>query len=185
MKISPYLKVLLYVFLFLFIYMVIMASISIFITHSGQPAVFGGLSLLFMLSMALILVGGLQVKDARRKGERKSWYQQYETSLGLCLLCFLALFLDIGLFDLLPSTLLLRRVEVGILFLSSLLMVLFLFLSFKYSSYLDNNRKPQERVLKSLRRLRATVPVGSAEYEELSSTIRVFEQKQAKLDGPS
>ena len=44
---------------------------------------------------------------------------------------------------------------------------------------------PPERVLEPLRKLRATMPVGCAEYEDLSNTIRVLEQKQAKADEQS
>ena len=44
---------------------------------------------------------------------------------------------------------------------------------------------PPERVLEPLRKLRATMPVGCAEYEDLSRAIRVLEQKQAKADEQS
>ena len=146
MKISPYLKALLYVLLFLFIYMFILASISIFITHSEQSALFGVFTSFFILSMALILVGGLQVKEARRNGERKSWYQQYEISLGLCLLCFLCILLEIGLFNFLPRTLLLLRIENWTLLFVSLLSIFFLLLSFKYNPSFDDDRKSRKNV---------------------------------------
>ena len=44
---------------------------------------------------------------------------------------------------------------------------------------------PPERVLEPLRKLRATMLVGCAEYEDLSRTIRVLEQKQAEADEQS
>ncbi len=116
MKISPYLKALLYVFLFLFIYMFILASISIFITRSEEPALFGAFTTLFMLSMALIIIGLLQVKQAQKNGQSKSWYQQYEVSLGLCLLCFLCSFLTLLCFDILPRTLFSSRSRIGLFF---------------------------------------------------------------------
>ena len=145
MKISPYLKALLYVLLFLFIYMFIMASISIFITHSEQPAIFGVFTFMFMRSMALILVGLLQVKQARRNGERKSWYQQYEVSLGLSLLCFLFVLLEIGLFNFLPRTLLLLRIENWTLLFIMLLCSFFVLLSIKYyPSFNDGKPRPSK-----------------------------------------
>ena len=145
MKISPYLKALLYVLLFLFIYMFILASISIFITRSEEPALFGVLSFFFMLSMVLITIGLLQVKQARRNGERKSWYQQYEISLGLCLLCFLCIFLEIALFNFLPRTFLLLRIENWTLLFVSLLSVFFVLLSIKYKPTYDDE-KPRKNV---------------------------------------
>ena len=121
--------------------MFILTSISIFTTHSEEPALFGAFTTLFMLSMALIIIGLLQVKEAQKNGESKSWYQQYEVSLGLCALCFLSLFLDIGLFDTLPRTNFLARFEAGTLLLISLLMTFFLFLFMKYRPTYDEETK--------------------------------------------
>ncbi len=146
MNISSYLKALLYVLLFLSIYMFILASISIFITHSEQPALFGVFTSFFILSMALIIIGLLQVKHARKNGERKLWYQQYEVSLGLCLLCFLWVFLEIGLFDFLLRTLLLLRIENWTLLFVSLLSVFFVLLSIKYYPSFDGDRKLRKNI---------------------------------------
>ncbi len=44
---------------------------------------------------------------------------------------------------------------------------------------------PPERMLEPLRKLRATKQVRTNQYEDLSNTIRVLEQKQAKVDEQS
>jgi uncharacterized membrane protein YczE len=113
----------------------IFAFVSAFITHSDQPATYGGIGVIVAFSISIIIVGLVQVGSSYARGEPIVWYKQYEVPLGLFVLSISLVLVLVSIFQSLPAndpSRLHYYLEMATLLLCPLLGFFFLLLVIKY-----------------------------------------------------
>jgi hypothetical protein len=122
--------------------LVVVIFISLFITHAEQPALSGGVFLIFALP-----IGAFLFKVVYKQKRPKHWYQQPEIMVGLAFVCGILLFPTISIFDTLFRAHPLRIVyyaEMATLFFWAFLGIFFLGLYLK--SKFDEEKKGESEM---------------------------------------
>lgn len=132
---NPYRKAMAYPAMIVLPLILLVLLIGVCIPSTGQLALYVSFFLLVALMLTIILIGLLQVRATHKQGQALHWYQQYEIPVALGVLCLLAIFPLIPVFDALmqahPSRWL-YYLEMAVLITCCFLSFFFLNLGSKY-----------------------------------------------------
>jgi hypothetical protein len=128
--------------------LVVVIFISLFITHAEQPALSGGVFLIFALP-----IGAFLFKVVYKQKRPKHWYQQPEIMVGLAFVCGILLFPTTSIFDTL-----FRAHPLRIVYYAEMITLIFWLLLALFLMGLYFTNKPNEE------------KKGESEMEQKSST---------------